>query len=117
MKITSESQLKIGKTYYYAMINSPKLEHQSDGVSIYSCVWKDIAKEYKEKYGFSEKKKLAFATTKVELFVGRIPDNYALNTYMEAGWIRNKEFFTNIEETYSGIIAEVFEYYTPYERK
>ncbi len=48
MKITKESQPQLGETYYYADTNSPKLEHQADGVAIYSCIWNDIAKEYKK---------------------------------------------------------------------
>ena len=115
MQITKESQLILGNTYYYEETNSPKLEHQPDGVAIYSCVWKDIAEEYKKNYGFSKKKMLAFSTTKIELFVGRIPNNHQINTYMEIGWIHNKKFFTTIEETYPDLIQQTFEYYTPFE--
>jgi len=117
MLITKESQLELGKTYYYVEVNSPKLKHQSDGISIYSCEWNDTAKEYEKKYGFSKEKMLVFKTKKIELFVGRIPNNHTINTYMEAGWIRNKKFFTTIEETYSEAIKQTFKYYIPYERK
>jgi len=57
------------------------------------------------------------SVAKIELFAGRIPNNSAINTYMEAGWIRNKKFFTTLEETYPDLIQQTFEYYTPYKKK
>lgn len=56
MQVTDKSQLKIGETYYYSEVDSPNLEHQGDGVYICSCVWRDIAEEYKKNYGFGKKK-------------------------------------------------------------
>lgn len=117
MQVTKESQLILGNTYYYADTNSPNLEHQSDGVAIYSCVWKDIATEYKKNYGFGKKKMLVLSTIKMELFAGRVPNTNQINTYMEIGWIQNKKFFTTLEETYPDLIQQTFEYYTPFEVK
>jgi len=85
MKITSKDQLKKNSIYYYVLYSNPKLEHQGDGVSIYSCIYQNCNKEKEEKYGFTSGNRYVLKTNEQIVFAGRNNNNYyTIDTYMDA---------------------------------
>lgn len=113
MLMKNRKDLKKGQSYYYCDYHNPKLEHQTDGVGVYECVWDDWAEERRKAYGFADRHEYAFKTVKILAWGGRNPD-LDRASYMESGWMSNRNFYTTVAEATNEAIRATFADYNPF---
>jgi len=117
MKITSESQLKLGKSYWYADCHSPNLEHQLDCVSVYKVTWNDWSVERETTYGFKHEGEVLFRLDSAEYSAGRNPDKILEPSYMSSTWIQYHNFYDSIVEAARDAVQIAFTKWKPFTKK